>query len=142
MVYLLFVFHQCSLWPIFINPNENIWLWEIMDAVVILADKGLKLWFYLSFISKICPWACYSFEVIPQYTRNQYLQIRNIQIWKCSPCCLSPLCILSFTPADLIKLSEEIMRNVFLIIIFCSKNKLHPLWWGIWRKIKISSPKH
>lgn len=34
------------------------------------------------------------------------------------------------------------MRNVFLIIIFCSKNKLHPLWWGIWRKIKISSPKH
>lgn len=55
----------------YINPDQNIWLRETTNTVVILAVQGLKLWFYLSFISKICSWAHHSFEIIPQNTSNQ-----------------------------------------------------------------------
>lgn len=57
----------------------------------------------------------------------------NASIKSHSPGHLPPLSdVLSFTPTNFIKLCEQVMRDVLFVIIFCSKNKLYPLWRGVW----------
>lgn len=50
---------------------------------------------------------------------------------KSSPCCFSPLSILTFTPTNLIQFCEKVMRNVFFVIILSSQNELYSLRRGI-----------
>lgn len=141
MICLLWFFPSYSFWPKFHKSRwkhlalGNVKCCSNTSSLRIKITGLFKLYIQNLFLSLPQLWNHSSICQQPK-------QIIFKNLWKHSPCCLPPLRVLSFTPTNLIKLCKQIMRNVLLIIIFCSKNKLHPLWWGIWGKMKLSSPEH
>lgn len=77
-------------------------------------------------------------EALGLYSSDDLIYILSLLVWEVLlsqpqslPGCLSPFGIFPFTPANLIQFCEKVMGNVLLVIVLSSKNKLHPLWWGI-----------